>query len=59
MLRWQKFKLICVLFVAVSSAGCAMALADKALGDKKATHANDQIVDTSNPNGNNFSKDVQ
>ena len=59
MLKWRIIKFICVLFIAVSSTGCALGLIDKALGDKKAAHADDQDVNIPVSNSNNFSKDVQ
>jgi len=46
------FKFIFVLLVAVSSTGCALGLIDKALGDKKATHADDQSSDSGGNKGN-------
>jgi len=59
MIKWWKLKLIFFLLIAVSSTGCALALLDKALGDKKATHADDQSVGPSEPSSSNFSKDVK
>ena len=52
MIKWWKLKLILILLVAVSSTGCAVALIDKALGDKKATHADDQSAETGGNKGN-------
>lgn len=52
MIKWRKLKLIFVLLVAVSSTGCALGLSDMALGDKKATHADDQSVESSESGGN-------
>jgi len=46
-LPWQKLKLTFVLLVALSSAGCALGLIDKYLGEKKASHAEDQSVESS------------
>jgi len=59
MLNWRILKLLCVFLIAVSSSGCALALIDKALGENKATHADDQSVEPSESGNSNFSKDVQ
>jgi len=48
MIKWCKLQFVFILFVAVSSTGCALALIDKALGDKKAVHADDQSVGSGN-----------
>jgi len=52
MTKWLKLKIVFVLLIAVSSTGCALGLIDMALGDKKATHADDQSVDTGGNRGN-------
>jgi len=52
MIKWRTIKLIIVLVMAVSSLGCALALADKALGDKKASHEDDQSAGSSQSSGN-------
>ena len=51
MLRWKKLKIIFILLVAASSTGCALGLIATALGDKKATHADDQSVETGGNKG--------
>jgi hypothetical protein len=56
MRNWLKLKLIFVLLLAVSSTGCALAAIDYALGDKKATHADDQSADSSGNQGNIYSQ---
>lgn len=48
MLKLWKIKFICILLVVGSTSGCALALIEKALGDKKATHADDQSIDGGN-----------
>ena len=52
MKKWWKLKLIIVLLVTATSAGCALAVVDQALGDKKATHAEDQSAEPSETGGN-------
>ena len=52
MIKWWKLKVIIVLVVTVSSAWCALGLIDKHLGDKKATHADDQSAETGGNMGN-------
>jgi len=53
MIKWWKLKLIIVLVVAVSSTGCALGLIDKYYtGENKATHADDQSVESSESGGN-------
>lgn len=49
-LKTRKLILLFVLLAAYSS-GCALALAEKALGDKKATHASDQSTETGGNQG--------
>ena len=59
MLNRRILKLLCVFLIVVSSSGCALALLDVALGENKATHADDQSVEPVESGSNNFSKDVQ
>ncbi len=59
MTKCIKLKLVLISFLAVFSSGCALAVADQMLGDKKATHADDQTVESAKPDDNNFSKDAQ
>lgn len=51
MIKWWTLKLIFVLLVAVSSTGCVLGLIDKALGDKKATHADGQSSESGGNKG--------
>ena len=59
MSKFRIFTLLCVALVAVSVSGCAMGLTEKYLGDRVATHDDDQDVDASASDSNNFSKDVR
>ena len=57
MLNRRILKLLCVFLIAVSLSGCALAALDVVLGDNKATHADDQSMESSESDSNNFSKD--
>ena len=52
MIKWRRLKLIFILVVAVFSTGCALGLIDKHLGENKASHAQDQSVESSESGGN-------
>ena len=52
MIQWRMLKVICVLLITISSTGCALAVAKEFLGDKVATHDDDQSVETGGNRGN-------
>lgn len=51
MIKLWRLKLIFVLLMAVSSTGCVLAVAEKLLGDKVATHDDDQSVESGDNEG--------
>ena len=59
MSKLRIFKLLCIVLVAMSASGCAMSLTEEMLGDNVAKHEDDQDVNASASEPNNFSKDVQ